>query len=285
MKKLTNILILLLITSTSCSTTKNFKWTKKENLKLIELGLTKSDVIILASIVEKETKLVDEKPKIARVYINRLQKNMYLQSDPTIKFAIGDTTLKRILRKHLEINSPYNTYKNKGLPPSPICKPSKKTILAVLNADKNNSWSTILSHEIGHHVERHGLLPNILEELLGNPEKGKVGVFTQIDKSTGKPKITTDENGMKHYELNDEFRELQKTYIDKLANSNVSEKARQAYETPEQFARELFAEIVADRMITGKTSKRVGQSSIYKGTQKCRHRCYCYCYCYCYCCH
>lgn len=137
-----------------------------------------------------------------------------------------------------------------------------------INADKNNSWSTILSHEIGHHVERHGLLPNILEELLGNPEKGKVGVFTQIDKSTGKPKITTDENGMKHYELNDEFRELQKTYIDKLANSNVSEKARQAYETPEQFARELFAEIVADRMITGKTSKRVGQSSIYKGTQK-----------------
>jgi hypothetical protein len=137
-----------------------------------------------------------------------------------------------------------------------------------INSDKNNPWSTILSHEIGHHVERHGLLPNILEELLGNPEKGKVGVFTQIDKSTGKPKITTDENGMKHYELNDEFRELQKTYIDKLANSNVSEKARQAYETPEQFARELFAEIVADRMITGKTSKRVGQSSIYKGTQK-----------------
>ena len=133
-----------------------------------------------------------------------------------------------------------------------------------INTDTNLSYGTILSHEIGHHVERHGLLPNILEEMLGNPEKGKVGIFTKIDKATGKPKITTDENGMKHYELTDEFRELQKAYVDKLANSNVSEKAKQAYETPEQFARELFAEIVAERMLSGKTSKRAGQSSTYK---------------------
>jgi hypothetical protein len=133
-----------------------------------------------------------------------------------------------------------------------------------INTDTNLSYGTILSHEIGHHVERHGLLPNILEEMLGNPEKGRVGIFTKIDKSTGKPKITTDENGMKHYELTDEFRELQKAYVDKLANSNVSEKAKQAYETPEQFARELFAETVAERMLSGKTSKRAGQSSTYK---------------------
>jgi len=133
-----------------------------------------------------------------------------------------------------------------------------------INTDTNLSYGTILSHEIGHHIERHGLLPNILEEMLGNPEKGKVGIFTEIDKSTGKPKITTDENGMKHYELTDEFRELQKAYVDKLANSNVSEKAKQAYETPEQFARELFAETVAERMLSGKTSKRAGQSSTYK---------------------
>ena len=133
-----------------------------------------------------------------------------------------------------------------------------------INTDTNLSYGTILSHEIGHHVERHGLLPNILEEMLGNPEKGKVGIFTKIDKATGKPKITTDENGMKHYELTDEFRELQKAYVDKLANSNVSEKAKQAYETPEQFARELFAETVAERMLSGKTSKRAGQSSTYK---------------------
>ena len=133
-----------------------------------------------------------------------------------------------------------------------------------INTDTNLSYGTILSHEIGHHVERHGLLPNILEEMLGNPEKGRVGIFTKIDKSTGKPKITTDENGMKHYELTDEFRELQKAYVEKLANSNVSEKAKQAYETPEQFARELFAETVAERMLSGKTSKRAGQSSTYK---------------------
>ena len=136
-----------------------------------------------------------------------------------------------------------------------------------INADKNSAWEPILSHEIGHHIERHGLLPNVLEELLGNPEKGKAGIFTKIDKATGKPKIITDENGIKHYELSDEFRELQKTYIDKLAQSNVSEKSRQAYETPEQFARELFAEIVADRMLSGKTSKRAGQSSIYKSIE------------------
>ena len=133
-----------------------------------------------------------------------------------------------------------------------------------INTDTNLSYGTILSHEIGHHVERHGLLPNILEEMLGNPEKGRVGIFTRIDKATGKPKITTDENGIKHYELTDEFRELQKAYVDKLANSNVSEKAKQAYETPEQFARELFAETVAERMLSGKTSKRAGQSSTYK---------------------
>ena len=136
-----------------------------------------------------------------------------------------------------------------------------------INADKNSAWEPILSHEIGHHIERHGLLPNVLEELLGNPEKGKAGIFTKINKATGKPKIITDENGIKHYELSDEFRELQKTYIDKLAQSNVSEKSRQAYETPEQFARELFAEIVADRMLSGKTSKRAGQSSIYKSIE------------------
>lgn len=123
---------------TSCSTTKEFRWTKETISKAQEIGLTEDEIIILASIVEKETNLAEEKPKIARVYLNRLEKGMYLQSDPTVLYALGDTTIKKLLIKHLEINSPYNTYKNYGLPPGPICNPTKETILAVLNADKNN---------------------------------------------------------------------------------------------------------------------------------------------------
>ncbi len=133
-----------------------------------------------------------------------------------------------------------------------------------INSDHQDPLSVVLSHEVGHHIERHGLLPNILEELIGNAEKGKPGVFTKIDEKTGKPIIQKDKNGLKFYELNQEFRDLQKAYIDKLEQTNVSDKARQLYETPEQFAREIFAEIVAERMLTGKTQKRARQSSTYK---------------------
>lgn len=123
---------------THCSTTKNFKWTKDTISKANSLGLTKTEIIILASLVEKETNFLDEKPKIARVYLNRLQKGMLLQSDPTVLYALGDTMIKRLTKKHLEIDSTYNTYKYQGLPPGPISEPSKETILAVLNADTNN---------------------------------------------------------------------------------------------------------------------------------------------------
>ncbi len=133
-----------------------------------------------------------------------------------------------------------------------------------INSDHQDPLSVVLSHEVGHHIERHGLLPNILEELIGNAEKGKAGVFTKINEKTGKPIIQKDKNGLKYYELNQEFRDLQKAYIDKLEQTNVSDKARQLYETPEQFAREIFAEIVAERMLTGKTQKRARQSTTYK---------------------
>lgn len=92
------------------------------------------DVIILASIVEEETNNNTEKPLIASVYINRLKKGMPLQADPTVKYAVGDFTLRRILNKHLATESPFNTYLHTGLPPAPICLPSKATIAAVLNA-------------------------------------------------------------------------------------------------------------------------------------------------------
>lgn len=96
------------------------------------------DVIILASIVEEESNNNAEKPLIASVYINRLKKGIPLQADPTVKYSVGDFTLRRILNKHLAVESPFNTYLHTGLPPAPICLPSKTTIKAVLNAPQTN---------------------------------------------------------------------------------------------------------------------------------------------------
>jgi UPF0755 protein len=96
------------------------------------LGLSPIEIITLASIVEKETNANIEKPVIAGVYINRLGKGIPLQADPTVIFAWNDYSIKRVLNKHLEIKSPYNTYKNTGLPPGPICIPSISSIDAVL---------------------------------------------------------------------------------------------------------------------------------------------------------
>ena len=92
------------------------------------------EITILASIVEEETNYGPEKPLIASVYLNRLRRGMPLQADPTVKYAVGDFTLRRILNRHLGVESPFNTYLHAGLPPAPICLPSKATIKAVLNA-------------------------------------------------------------------------------------------------------------------------------------------------------
>lgn len=119
------------------SIAQDFEWNKRYIKKAQKIGLDTSEVIILASIVEKETQLKNEKPEIARVYLNRLEQNMALQADPTILFLM-DSTIKRIKKEDLNIKSPYNTYLHKGLPPGKICEPSKETILSVLNADKNN---------------------------------------------------------------------------------------------------------------------------------------------------
>ena len=92
------------------------------------------DLIIIASIVEEETNYGPEKPLIASVYLNRLKRGMPLQADPTVKYAVGDFTLRRILNKHLAVESPFNTYLHAGLPPAPICLPSKASVDAVINA-------------------------------------------------------------------------------------------------------------------------------------------------------
>jgi len=103
-----------------------------------EAPLSTRDIVVLASIVEEETNNNAEKPLIASVYLNRLQHGMPLQADPTVKYAVGDFTLRRILHKHLATDSPFNTYLHTGLPPAPICLPSKATIKAVLNAPKTD---------------------------------------------------------------------------------------------------------------------------------------------------
>lgn len=106
-----------------------------------KLGFTKAEISTIASIVIEETKAKAEMSTVAGVYINRLKKGMPLQADPTVKFAIGDFGIKRILNKHLAYNSPYNTYKNRGLPPGPICAPPIVAINAVLAyADNSHKY-------------------------------------------------------------------------------------------------------------------------------------------------
>ena len=113
-------------------------WTAERLKKAREISLSPLEVTVLASIVEEETANLSEYPIVAGLYINRLQKGMLLQADPTVKFAVGDFELRRILLTHLAIDSPYNTYKNHGLPPGPIRIPSIQGIDAVLNYTHHN---------------------------------------------------------------------------------------------------------------------------------------------------
>ena len=113
-------------------------WNDERLKKAENIRLSPIEVSILASIVEEETAVPEEYPVVAGLYINRLYKNMPLQADPTVKYAVGDFTLRRILNIHLEVESPYNTYLNGGLPPGPIRIPSVRGIDAVLNYTKHN---------------------------------------------------------------------------------------------------------------------------------------------------
>ena len=108
-------------------------WNAERTAKLERCKLSKYEVMTLASIVYEETKLPDEMRMIAGVYINRLRGKIALGACPTIKYALGDFELKRILHKHLSYRSPFNTYTNRGLPPAPICVPSIEAIEAVLD--------------------------------------------------------------------------------------------------------------------------------------------------------
>lgn len=113
-------------------------WTDKRKAKAAAIPLTITEVSTLASIVEEETNNRKDRPMVAGLYINRLKAGMPLQADPTVKFALGDFGLKRILFGHLRVNSPYNTYKNMGLPPGPIRVSTPEGIDAVLNYSHHN---------------------------------------------------------------------------------------------------------------------------------------------------
>jgi UPF0755 protein len=114
-------------------------WNEDRLEKADEMGLSPEDVYILSSIVYCETKNFEEMPLVAGVYLNRLKKNMKLESDPTALFASNKfSTAKRVYNKHTLVKSPYNTYQNKGLPPGPICLPPPQVVDAVLNYDDHD---------------------------------------------------------------------------------------------------------------------------------------------------
>jgi UPF0755 protein len=113
-------------------------WNTERLDKATKLGMTREQVITLASIVDEETKQDDEKNRVAGVYINRMKHGMRLQADPTVIFAWNNYSIHRVLTRHKEINSPYNTYRKDGLPPGPICFPAITSIDAVLDYEKHN---------------------------------------------------------------------------------------------------------------------------------------------------
>lgn len=113
-------------------------WNDDRNAKRQKWGLNRLEVMTLASIIEEETNKNDEKERMAGLYLNRIRDKWPLQADPTVKYAVGDFTIKRVLNRHLQVDSPYNTYLYPGIPPAPICTPSIPSIDAVLNAERHD---------------------------------------------------------------------------------------------------------------------------------------------------
>ena len=124
-------------------------WQPDWNQRLQELAMSRNDVMALASIVEKEARLPEERPVIAAVYLNRLKTGMLLQADPTVQYALGKH-VARVMYKDLEIESPYNTYRHVGLPPGPIASPGRPSIVAALNPAKV-PYRYFVAYPDGHH--------------------------------------------------------------------------------------------------------------------------------------
>lgn len=150
-------------------------WTKKRLEKAKGWGLTKAEIATIASIVQEETIKMDDAPRIAGVYLNRVRIGMPLQADPTIKFAMNADTVKRILDKDKEFESPYNTYKYYGLPPGPINVPEPDYLDAVLNGEKHKylyfcanadmSGYSVFAKSYGEHLRNARRYQNALNKM------------------------------------------------------------------------------------------------------------------------
>lgn len=144
-------------------------WNDERRRKAQSLGLSPSQAYTLASIIEEETTNNREKDTIASVYLNRLRKGMHLGADPTIKYALRDFSIKWVHGVMLDVVSAYNTYKNTGLPPGPICTPSKITLDAVLNAASTNYFyfvanSRLNGHQFSETFEEHVKKANVYRQ-------------------------------------------------------------------------------------------------------------------------
>jgi UPF0755 protein len=127
-------------------------WQEDWDARLSALALTRHEVVTLASIVEKEARVAEERPVIAAVYLNRLRRGMRLQADPTVQYALG-RHVERVLYRHLEIDSRYNTYRYAGLPPGPIASPGAASLEASL-FPANVPYLYFVAHPDGHHEFR-----------------------------------------------------------------------------------------------------------------------------------
>ena len=127
-------------------------WTEENVVLAKKQNLTPLEAVILASIVQAESQKVEELPKIAGLYLNRLKKDMKLQADPTVIYAIGQKNIHRVLKRHLRVKNPYNTYRYKGLPPGPVYVPSKEALNAVLNPENHDYFYFVANPELnGYH--------------------------------------------------------------------------------------------------------------------------------------
>jgi len=159
-------------------------WKPEWTARLDTIHLSRNDVMALASIVETEAKLGPERPLIAAVYLNRLRTGMLLQADPTVQYALGKH-VARVFYKDLEVDSPYNTYKYKGLPPGPIASPGKLSIEAALYP-ANTPFVYFVAFPDGHHEFRTDLAGHEQAKLEARKAWNSVDAARRIDSTRSK---------------------------------------------------------------------------------------------------
>jgi hypothetical protein len=167
------------------------RWKPDWDSSLTELKINRNDLVTMASIVEKEARVAEERPVIAGVYYNRLRKGMLLQADPTIQFALG-RHVGRVLYKDLEIKSPYNTYLHKGLPPGPIASPGSASLAAAAHP-ANVPYLYFVATRDGHHEFRMTLNEhvNAIRQIRGKAPLKKTKPLMLASGVPAKPSVKT----------------------------------------------------------------------------------------------